>query len=111
MSQFKSHRVYTSGSVKVAAIGGGQNGTTTQMTGTAQQVRSQSNINDQAGSSNMNVSSPQYLRQLPQYKSPYMHLIEMYNKKTCKRRVIKIRCVNSVFRSLLWTASRRRTTL
>ncbi len=38
----------------------------------------------------MNLSSPSYLRQLPPYKSPYMHLIEMYNKKTCKRRVIAL---------------------
>ena len=38
----------------------------------------------------MSASSPSYLRQLPSYKAPYMHLVEMYNKKTCKRRVIAL---------------------
>jgi hypothetical protein len=38
----------------------------------------------------MNNSSPSYLRQLPTYKVPYLHVIEMYNKKTCKRRIIAL---------------------
>jgi hypothetical protein len=50
--------------------------------------RTVSHLQDQG--SNMNSSSPSYLRQLPQYKAPYMHLIEMYNKKTCKRRIIAL---------------------
>jgi hypothetical protein len=37
-----------------------------------------------------NAQVPGYVRQLPQYKAPYQHLIEMYNKKTCKRRIIAL---------------------
>jgi|LauGreDrversion4_2_1035121.scaffolds.fasta_scaffold19953_2 hypothetical protein len=31
---------------------------------------------------------PGYIKQLPAFKAPYQHLIEMFNKKTCKRRII-----------------------
>ena len=31
---------------------------------------------------------PIYLRSLPPFKTPYVHLIEMHNKKTQKRRII-----------------------
>ena len=82
MSQFKSHRVYGSSSVKVAG-----NGTNNAMSVAGRSV-SQVVVQDQG--SNMNSTSPSYIRQLPSYRAPYMHLVEMYNKKTCKRRVIAL---------------------
>lgn len=73
MSQFKSSRVLVTqqgGSIKVGASGLG-----------GDSVAANSSLSQQA-------QVPAYIRSLPPFKAPYQHVIEMFNKKTCKRRII-----------------------
>ena len=73
MSQFKSSRVTVTqggGSIKIGASGLG-----------GDSVAANSSLSQHA-------QVPSYTRSLPPFKAPYQHVIEMFNKKTCKRRII-----------------------
>lgn len=78
MSQFKSHRVSNANDHEVS-----KNGGVPSSIGNANN-RGSSNLNEMM----MMIPAPAYVKQLPPFKAPYSHLIEMYNKKTCKRRII-----------------------